>query len=240
MALSTDYDRLYREGWCSGLESGPTKRHQRRILKKIVRKLAPRTILEVGCGNGIYLDFFNKLFPAAELHGIDVSSEALKLARHKLEKAELTICDASKNILDRVFDMVLSLDVAEHIADDQSLIDNMFRMTEKGGHLLIMTLQGRMRNFEKGIGHLRNYQQGELAGKCVKAGYEIVKKTEWGFPFFSPLYRNFLDTGNMNACTFGSPGFLKKWVSRFLYLLFFLNSEGRGDSIFLLARKPPV
>ena len=54
-----------------------------------------------------------------------------------------------------------------------------------------------MRHFEMQIGHVRNYAPGELIPNIESNGFTVESVMEWGFPFYSPLYRNFLDlTGN--------------------------------------------
>ena len=39
---------------------------------------------------------------------------------------------------------------------------------------------------------MRNYARGELVRKLEETGFVVVSVIEWGFPFYSPLYRDFL------------------------------------------------
>lgn len=234
----TDYDALYKLGWCSGAEWGPTKRHQRRLMQVITRQLNPASIVEVGCGDGMNLVYFKTIYPQARLAGYDISPEAIRLLRERIGEGQFRDTDLGV-VQDFAFsyDLVLSLDCLEHVSNDQVMIQNLFKLTSPGGHCLAMTLQGRMRGFEKSIGHVRNYARGELEKKMQVAGFQMVRRLEWGFPFFSPLYRNFLDTGSMNQKTFGPISPMKRLMAQCLYALFFLNRTTRGDYIFLLAQR---
>jgi hypothetical protein len=66
------------------------------------------------------------------------------------------------------------------------------------------------------------------------AGFVIERVIEWGFPFYSPLYRWILTrTGGQG--TDGSYGLKRKVLAQVLYGTFLLNSANRGDLIFVLA-----
>jgi hypothetical protein len=93
-----------------------------------------------------------------------------------------------------------------------------------------------MRPFETEMGHVRNYGYGELAGKLQGEGFRVRKRVEWGFPFYSPLYRNLLNlTGGRGGTGKFGPG--RKLISLLLYGLFRLNSSRRGDEIVILAER---
>jgi hypothetical protein len=92
-----------------------------------------------------------------------------------------------------------------------------------------------MRRFERKVGHVRNYAPGELVQRLERNGFVVVSTIEWGFPFYSPLYRNFLAITGSKGTT-GEFGRLRKLISNSIYQLFKLNSSKRGDEIFILAK----
>jgi hypothetical protein len=102
------------------------------------------------------------------------------------------------------------------------------------GHVIISSVQGRMRGFEEKIGHVRNYRRGELVEKVLRAGLSTSRVIEWGFPFYSPLYRDFLSLLGGRGTT-GRFGPTRRIISAAIYLLFHLNSTRRGDEIFIVA-----
>jgi hypothetical protein len=143
--------------------------------------------------------------------------------------------DVQREALPRTFDLVISLQVVEHLLDDVSAISNMAKMAER--FLLIATMQGKMRKSELAIGHMRNYSAAELQKKVEAAGFEVVWIRGWGFPFYSPLYRTVAEWLPGGPPT-GAMGRSSQLVAAALYQLYRLNWPGRGDVVTVLAKPP--
>jgi 2-polyprenyl-3-methyl-5-hydroxy-6-metoxy-1,4-benzoquinol methylase len=236
VTAETSYNRIWSGGWDDMRRYGPMARHSRRLMRAMTASLAPHSILDVGCGEGSLLAALALAHPGAALAGVEISENAVALAKRGLPQAEVSALDVSAARLDKTFDLVVCADVVEHIADDQAAINNMAAMTAPGGAVVVATLQGRMRRFEADIGHVRNYAKGELAAKMTAAGLTVDKTIEWGFPFYSPLYRDLLETiGNRGTMGAFGPG--KKLMSQVIYTVFLLNSARRGDYVFIRGRK---
>lgn len=230
------YDDLWAAGWDDTRLYGPMARHSRRIMKDMSKDLSPKTILDVGCGEGSMLKALMDVHPGAAGTGLEVSPQAVALAERVVPTGDFKTCDVSTNTLDQTFDLVVSADVVEHIEDDATAIQNMAAMTAPGGRLIISTLQGRMRNFERQVGHVRNYTAGELEEKMKAAGLTVERVVAWGWPFYSPLYRDLLDTVD-NKGTMGRFGPMRKLICHLLYALFMLNRSTKGDYLFVRAVK---
>lgn len=229
-----DYDTGWDTKWDDMKKYGPMSRHVRRIIRKLIRPLTFRSVMDVGCGQGSLLLELMREFPDLEPNGTDISTAAVELARKKVPRGEFHVIDLVTDHVDRRFDLVICSEVVEHIEDDVSAMRNLHAMT--GGHLLINTVQGRMRSFEAGeVGHVRNYARGELAGKLESVGFEVVRTVDWGFPFYSPLYRDFLEFTGSKGTT-GEFGAGRRFAAAALYYLFHLNLPVWGDEIFILAR----
>ena len=226
----------YNEGWESKWDDmkryGPFSRHLRRIIKSMIRPLNFTSVLDVGCGQGSFLQELQAEFPDIIPHGIDISSTAINLACRRVPDGHFRVLDVTDASLDHQCDLVVCSEVLEHIPDDLLALRNLRKMT--GKYLLVSSPQGRMREFEKQVGHVRNYAPGELVKKIESSGFTVLSVLEWGFPFYSPLYRNFLDFTDSKGTT-GEFGSVRKLIAQTLYLLFLLNSYKRGDEIFVLA-----
>ena len=231
------YDTLWSGQWDDMRAFGPMARHSRRLMRELTRDLVPKSILDVGCGEGSMLKTLGANHPSAALTGVELSDNALGLARANLPRATFQALDVATARLHGLFDLIVSAYVVEHIEDDTSALINMAAMTAPGGHVVVATLQGRMRDFEHKIGHVRNYRPGELQAKIAATGLIVERVIEWGFPLYSPLYR---DLNNLmgNAGTGGQFGLGRKIISQIIYGAFLMNSERRGDYIFVRARKP--
>lgn len=226
------YDALWGSEWGDLQCLGPVHRHLQKLLAPLVGVLKVRTIIEVGCGSG---DNLAALAAGGdyELTGTDIAPAALELARQRVPQARLLLLDIEKKELSEQFDLVMSLQVVEHIQDDLAALRHMARMARD--YVLIATMRGRMRPSEIAIGHLRNYSGLELRRKLETVGLEVVKLWGWGFPFYSPLYRTLSDW-LPGGPPLGPMGKWQRLIARALYQLYRLNWPGRGDVLYALAK----
>jgi SAM-dependent methyltransferase len=225
------YDELWSGAWGDMQTFGPVHRHALERLVTMVAELPVQSVLDVGCGSGQNL---RALAASGTYHlaGIDVSDKALEQARAAAPDAELHCLDVQVEKLEAQFDLVMSLQVVEHVPDDLALIRNMRLMSSR--YVIIATMQGKMRPSESRIGHLRNYSNRELVEKMQSVGLKPVRIEGWGFPFYSPLYRTvaeWLPGGPPD----GPMGRGSKLAASFLYQLYKLNLTGRGDVLTVLA-----
>lgn len=103
----------------------------------MTRRAAPRTILDLGCGEGFMIDALLRAGVAAEFTGIDLSEAAIADARERLgTRATLEQEDARKLVRDgRSFDMVMMLEVLEHIPDPAQMIPILKQLARR--HVLL-------------------------------------------------------------------------------------------------------
>ena len=232
-----DYELIWQGTWGDMQRYGPVHRHHRRIFSDLFKRLPANqihTVADIGCGEGSNLFFLRSQFPKADLFGFDVSKTAIEVARRNVH-AEFALLDIQKETPAYKFDLVFCSDVVEHLEDDVTALRNIRKITN--GYALIATVQGRMRPNEKSIGHVRNYAYGELQRKIKATGFEIIQVVEWGFPLYSPVFRNAINFFPASEkFSYGKYSLAKKLVSHLLYSLFLLNRSDRGDIIFVLAR----
>ena len=239
MSSSTPGEFDYDQGWSQWDDMkrfGPMSRHTRRLIWKLIADLPFTSVIDVGAGQGSPLAEIATRRPGVALAAVDLSPQALKLARRRLPQAEYHVLDITREALDRRFDLVICSDVIEHLEDDRAAVLNLRRMTRRW--CLVATLQGRMRAAEKHVGNLRNYARGEVAGLLGQAGFRVTRVLEWGFPLYSPLYRDLLDHVDP-AATSGRFGATRRIASSLLYLAFLLNSSRVGDYVFCLGEVVP-
>ena len=232
MVSPRSYDELWRSSWGELQRIGPVHRHVTQLVLSTVASLPVRTVVDIGCGSGDNLAALaaqNRY----ELVGTDISEEALKLARQRVPSARLMRLDIEQHALPESFDVVMSMQVIEHLADDVAALAHMATMARS--YVFISTLEGRMRPSELAIGHVRNYSRTELRRKVEQVGLRVVKMWGWGFPWYSPFYRTVSEW-----LPGGPPIRPTNAVSRFaavaLYQLYRLNWPGRGDVLMVLAQ----
>ena len=227
------YDQLWTKTWGDLQRYGPVHRHQTEELLRLIAGLEVNTVLDVGCGSGENLAALAQTFPRMHLSGVDVSPEALSLAAQRVSGASLRQLDVQCERLNQRFDLVMAIQVIEHLSDDVTALSNMAQMAKRW--VLVTTMRGRMRESERAIGHFRNYSDKELRTKAAKAGLEVTDIFGWGFPFYSPIYRTMVE---WLPCGPPDGAISRKWqlAASFLYRLYALNIPRRGDVVTLLAR----
>lgn len=226
---SSEYDQHWDE-WGDMRAFGPASRHLRRLIAAAMKRIdPPKSVLDVGCGRGDLLLDVLAIHPNVQtICGVDISQVGLTTAHKRLGKGEFRTLDISAEALPEKYDLVLCTDVVEHIIDDIAALRNLAKMTR--GHLIVTTLQGHMRPVEADVGHVRNYAIGELADKARQAGLREVHRFEWGFPFYSPIYRDILN-GVGGRGTTGKFGPSRRIVSELIYQVFRLNAWQKGDYV---------
>lgn len=104
-------------------------------------KEAPKSILDVGCGGGLFTIRLAQRYPQAHVTGIDISQEAITFAKQQMHKAnsplqniEFYVPSQSKlNYPAHSFDVITSTLVCHHLQDEE-LIDflkNAYRTAKK-------------------------------------------------------------------------------------------------------------
>lgn len=109
----------------------------KRAAADLVRRANPRTILDLGCGEGYMIDALLQAGIDAEFTGIDLSEGAIADARARLgARARLEVADARTLVDDgRTFDMVMMLEVLEHIPDPAQMLPILRRLARR--HVLL-------------------------------------------------------------------------------------------------------
>jgi len=112
------------------------------ILKNIVRgsSLKKLRFLDVGCGDGNFLERVVSLDKRIETWGVDISSLAIKKAKEKGFRAfTVDVCKEKLPFGDLFFDLVYMGEVIEHLFDPDFAIKEVRRTLKKEGVLILTT-----------------------------------------------------------------------------------------------------
>ena len=108
------------------------------------KPLAGLSILDIGCGGGLVSVPLTRL--GARVTGLDASQEAIAAARLYAEEAGLAIeyragtVEALADELADKFDLVLALEIVEHVADVATFLGACAALVRPGGKLIVSTL----------------------------------------------------------------------------------------------------
>ena len=214
------------------------------LIKDIIKycdKKDIENILDIGCGEGSKSFILANYFSNAKVLGIDFTDEGIKKANNNysevnnlyFKKVDIFEIQTEK------YDMVSCLEVLEHIEDWQIVLKNICNISNK--YILISVPTGRMRDYEKYVGHLRNFKKGEIENFVANNGFKKIKTFYAGFPFYSPLGRDWLNRNYKGYDESVSGNFTKKQklFHYMLYILFrYFCFRNIGDSfVGLFVRK---
>lgn len=220
------------EKWELIKEAAPTARHTRRLIQSLLRTVQFESVLDVGCGDGLVLSQLRKDYPGVRLAGTEFSSVAVEMTKSRNPGVEIFQLDLSLGFLDDPFDLVLCIDVLEHIPDDLTALKHLQRMTSK--YLLLAVPLGPLFPQEKILlGHVHGYSRQEVDQKIGDAGFRIVQKIQWGTPFYNIVRR--LTQKSDPGGTSKPMTAMKRFLFGFLYYLYFLNLPFAGERYFVLA-----
>ena len=138
-------------------------------------------VLEIGCGTGFVLSEIRSRYPHLKSYGSDLYLEGLKFARARVSDAVFYQMDACRMPFEDEFDLILALDILEHIQDDGKALDEIYRSLKTGGGLIVTVPQHRWlwsRQDEKAF-HARRYAKQELMQKLSDSGFLLVYATSF-------------------------------------------------------------
>ena len=141
--------------------------------------------VDLGCGPGAATKALAELCPVI---GVDMSDQALRLSKTRgLERQVLG--DGQKiPLASGQFDVVMGLDVFEHIPDDAAAFAECYRVLKPGGVLVLSVpaFQALWGPHDVALHHFRRYRRGEVRERLEKAGFK-VRRCGYSVFFLFPL-----------------------------------------------------
>jgi 2-polyprenyl-3-methyl-5-hydroxy-6-metoxy-1,4-benzoquinol methylase len=179
-------------------------------VRRAVRRLLGRypsdrlvRVLDAGTGFGQYAYDIAKTFPNAQVRAVDIKRTYLDRARRfvlttpQAAQIDFALDDLTDLRSDGPFDLILSVDVMEHIEEDEAVFRHFARVLRPGGHVVINTPsdQGgsdvQEDTDESFIGeHVRDgYNRDDLEAKLRRAGLVPVESIYTYGPYGSAAWR---------------------------------------------------
>lgn len=147
----------------------------------------PRRVLDVGCGDGRFLELLRDFgSPEWRLGGLESDADAVERCREKGFDAhterveEFALKEEERN----QYDAVIMLQLLEHVEDPSRIADQVFQLLRKGGLFVIETphlggldyalFQGRHWGHYHFPRHFHLFSEATLRDVLEKNGFEIV------------------------------------------------------------------
>ncbi len=133
----SDLDQLYNE---EGVDYLHGFRKDWRLITDFIghQTLPDSTILDVGCFDGKFLDYFDSVNKGWQRSGVELNHEAAEEAERKGIKIVARDFNALSDIQAQ-FSVITAIDIIEHGKNPEELLRNMLRLTRPGGVVIIST-----------------------------------------------------------------------------------------------------
>ena len=106
-------------------------------------------ILDIGCGGGLLCEPLNKL--GATITGIDASKNNIEVAKLHSKEMNLDIkyihCSPENLNLQKEYDVVLAMEVVEHLLDINIFMQNCSKLIKKNGIMFVATLNKNLKSY---------------------------------------------------------------------------------------------
>lgn len=156
------------------------------VLRTLADYEAPR-ILDVGCGTGFNLAYLYSQ-GYENVFGLDFSNVALKFCQARTLTSLICGDGAYPPLCKESFDVIMTLDLIEHLEDDTHALLELTRILKPGGSLIIFTPAFNfLWSLQDEVGHhFRRYTARELRQKLAKVNL-VPKKLTYANTFLFPL-----------------------------------------------------
>lgn len=128
--------------WNLGQEDRDLFEREEKSLEFIKRHKKAKEILDVGCGDGLFMDRMREALADRE----DVALWGVDYSKYKLEKAKekghnVKWCDLEKGLPfeDKTFDVVYAAELIEHLYNPDYFLEECYRVLRKDGVIIIST-----------------------------------------------------------------------------------------------------
>jgi len=131
-------------------------------------------VLEVGCGVGTFTRLLVGVSACRRVMSIDVSAEAVAYCRTQVIHTSLEVAVADVLTIQERFDVIICMNVLEHIEDDAGALRHMLNLLRPGGTLFLLVPAHSVlySSFDREAGHYRRYnkhQMNALVGRVADA-----------------------------------------------------------------------
>lgn len=153
------YDRVYGDERLFDEYLAPDRVDFLRELAAVAARLAPRSVLDVGCGAGNLLHELVERAALERVVGVDYASAGIRRAARLVPSGEFHAVSVYRLDLEERFELVLCTEVLEHLSRPRAAVERLVQHCAASGTVLITVPDGGSDTWE---GHRNFWTDAEL------------------------------------------------------------------------------
>jgi SAM-dependent methyltransferase len=168
-----------------------SRKHAVAEIVRVTQGISRPAILEVGISSGYLLQDIKNAVPNACLLGSDYTDGRMETIASRMPDVGLLQFDLTRCPLpDGVFDVVVALNVLEHIEGDAIAAREMVRVLKPGGSLVIEVPAGPnlYDDYDRQLMHFRRYTMRSIETLLSSAGLTVERRSHLGVLLFPLFY----------------------------------------------------
>jgi len=165
----------------------------KREIKKYFSAQKQIRFYDAGAGFGQYSYFILKHFKKAKVLAVDLKTDYMdSFADYAKKNSWQNFTIQQVNLVDYTpkenFDLIVAIDILEHIEDDQQVLQNFRKVLDKNGKLIISSPSNFDESAKFTAEHVRaGYSKEDICSKLERAGFKIVS-FDYSYGKFGHIY----------------------------------------------------
>lgn len=177
----------------------PAQTFRRELTVHWLKQQYPRDkchLLDIGSGQGDLIASLTRIFPSAEIAGVEMSATGIEQSCAKAPHAsfyqrDLLLAPKPDDPLLKWAALAVCSEVLEHVDEPEKFLANAAQYLAPGALLFITVPGGPISAFDRHIGHRQHFTETSLTRSIRDAGLIPEKVCGMGFPFFN-LYKTII------------------------------------------------
>jgi 2-polyprenyl-3-methyl-5-hydroxy-6-metoxy-1,4-benzoquinol methylase len=157
----------------------PWEAARARIVVELIRRLpsAPRSALDVGCGDGYVASELDAEVGFKRMVAQDIHLTDGELAMASRQGSQVEFVRSLDDLGSERFELLLLLDVLEHVKDDRTFLSELVaNRLDVGGHVVITVpaFQALFSQHDRDLLHERRYKRSGIGEVARAAGLDVI------------------------------------------------------------------
>ncbi len=165
----------------------------KREIKKYFSTGKSLRFYDAGAGFGQYSYFILRQFKKAKVHAVDLKTDYMDSFANYAKKVDwqnfaAQQADLVEYVPEESFDLIIAIDILEHIEDDEQVLQNFRKVLTQGGKLIISSPSNIDESAKFTAEHVRpGYSKEDICSKLGNAGFKIIS-FEYSYGKFGQIY----------------------------------------------------